>query len=108
MHGTPFTLAFSLWGLFVAPFVADARDGCDAVVYFIPPGVETYVPVTPESIRRQAFERWCLSSTAQIDKLSSIVSGKTSATFDARRVRMAFLSKNAVRYMDADGIVSTG
>lgn len=90
-----------------APTICEAKNNCDALAYFVPLDIETYTPITTKTIESRSFERWCLSSSPEIDQLLSILTGEGHADFNASRVRMKVVFPNAIRFVDANGTVSS-
>lgn len=106
MNTRSFATTAILLAILLTPTISKARDGCDALAYFIPIDIETYTPITTETIESRSFERWCLSSSSEVDHLLSILAGEGPVNFSASRVRMKVVSPNATRFVDANGTVS--
>jgi hypothetical protein len=107
MNKRSFATTAILLAILVTPVISKARNGCDALAYFIPLDIETYTPITTETIESRSFERWCLSSSSEVDHLLSILTGEGHVNFSASRVRMKVVSPNATRFVDANGTVSS-
>jgi hypothetical protein len=81
-------------------------------VYLIPFEVETYVPVTRDSIACEAHEVWTFSKAAQTRRLlvflsgGTAVDGGTAIRFDEKRVRVKVSSSNRTAFVDSDGVVA--
>lgn len=76
-------------------------------VYFVPFEIETYVPITQETIISQAWEKWTISSKSKNSMLISLLKNGNAAKFDENRVRCLVISKNQNFLIDANGVVST-
>jgi hypothetical protein len=77
-------------------------------VYFIPFELETYIPITPATIKCQALEKWAVSDETQVSHLIDILKQGVEATFDDHRVRVKVSVHNKTYYIDSEGVVRKG
>ena len=73
-------------------------------VYFVPFQLETYLPITPLTIKCQAKEKWLLTDQSQIDRLLELFGKGNTANFDDRRVRVLISSDNFNIFVDSNGV----
>jgi hypothetical protein len=78
-------------------------------VYWIPPEVETYTPVTPDTIEKMAFKIVQLKNERQADKTISLVQ-KSNQKADLKRIRVKITTADKSYNFDSNGmgISSTG
>jgi hypothetical protein len=79
-----------------------------AIVYFIPFSVETYVPVTKETVMSHAFEKWTLSSKREVSQLKELLDDGEESSFNDERVRVVIRFDNEMYFIDAEGVVLHG
>jgi len=79
--------------------------GTSTVVYFIPFQVETYIPVTPETIVDQAWEKWSISAKRGSNRLLAILSHGHGSAFDKNRVRALVIAGGKRYLIDTNGVV---
>ena len=75
------------------------------VVYYIPFQVETYIPVTPETIVDQAWEKWSISEERGRSRLFAILSHGHGSAFDKNRVRALVIAGEKRYLIDTNGVV---
>jgi len=95
-----------LFALYLLLFSLNSFAATQAIVYFIPFEVETYVPVTRETIVGQAWEKWTLDSDFAVVGLLSQIDGEEQLKFNQNRVRALVISEGQQAFVDASGIVS--
>jgi hypothetical protein len=76
-------------------------------VYFIPFEIETYAPVTQQSIISSAWEKWTISSQSETSRLFALLAHGAKDTFDEKKVRGLVLSNNRTYAIDSNGVVLT-
>lgn len=91
-------------GLCMAPHCLAASGQAGITVFFVPLDVETYVPITPETIMSQAWEKWAISPGAETSRLLQLLSPGTKGTFDANRTRVMIIFKRQVYCVDSNGV----
>ena len=77
------------------------------VVYFVPFEIETYVPITIDTITCQAREKWILSDNSDVATLNRLLNPGNDAKFDSARVRVKISASNETYFIDAEGVVLT-
>ena len=90
-------------GIWVASSIAFGSDV--VTVYFVPFEVETYVPITPSTIRASAWEKWTIRAESRISQLLDLLDHGDKAQFDEKRVRGEVIVKNHTYFVDANGVV---
>ena len=76
-------------------------------VYFVPFEIETYVPITPDTIVSKAWERWTLAGKRENSRLLRVLSRGHSATYDGKRTRLLIVAGERSYYVDSSGVVHT-
>jgi len=74
-------------------------------VYFVPFEVETYVPITPETIESQAWEKWTISSKEENSRLLRILRGGPEGAYDKNKTRVLIIFGKESYYVDSSGVV---
>ncbi len=100
-------LKMCIIGLSLALFSSCAVGDDAATVYFIPFQVETYIPVTEETIVSQAWEKWTTSSKSEISRLTTLLEHGSESKFDGNRVRAMVLLDGQRYLIDSNGVVKT-
>jgi hypothetical protein len=77
-------------------------------VYYIPFAVETYVPVTKDSIVCDAWEKWTIADKTQAADLVSFLTRGESGDFKDRFVRMLVTGSDGAYYIDHNGVALVG
>ena len=93
-------------GLLLCSLNAFGKDA--VVVYFIPFEIETYVPVTQETIVSSAWEKWTISSKDEISYLIELLNSGKKGDFDGKRVRGFVCINNQNYFIDSNGVVLKG
>ena len=92
-------------GLSVLLLLSEDAVGSEVTnVYFVPFDVETYVPITRESIECMAHEQWTFSRAEQSSRLVKFLERGDSAQFDETRVRVKVVAPSATLFIDAEGV----
>jgi len=86
-------------------YATGSTTATDTTVYFIPFQVETYVPITPENITDQAWEKWNISTKRHSQRLLAIINHGHSAAFDRNRVRALVVSDGKKYFIDTNGVM---
>jgi hypothetical protein len=73
------------------------------VVYEIPAGVETYVPVTRDDIEERAFKVVSLKNDKQASEAIALIH-ETHEAFDPKRIRVKIVKGDESYVFDANGI----
>jgi len=92
--------------LFGADATANAFGADVTTVYFVPFEVQTYVPITRDTIVSQAWEQWTISSKSQTAELVALLTHGVSAEYDQDNVRGLVVAGNRQFLIDANGVVS--
>lgn len=96
-----------LLSLVLALLLGTPALGSETVtVYFIPFEIETYVPVTKESIVCDSSEVWTVADKSQIADLTEILRAGSRATFNEKMVRVRIERNGAISYIDAKGTLA--
>ena len=102
-----------LYMIFVFSIIGSQHAGGkmskDVVVFWIPPEVETYVPVTPENIEEVAFKIVHIKNQKQADKIIDLIE-KSDQSVDSKRIRAKIVTDDRFYNFDSKGtgISSTG
>jgi hypothetical protein len=72
----------------------------NVVVFWIPPQVETYIPVTSENIEKMAFKVVTIKNERQADEVLRLIQESNKAV-DAKRIRIKI--SNGEQFYDFDG-----
>lgn len=73
------------------------------VVFWIPPKVDTYVPVTAENIEQRAFKVVSIKNEQQADQLLSLVQ-KSTQQLDSMRIRIKISTDHGAYDFDFNGV----
>lgn len=73
------------------------------VVFWIPPGIETYLPVTAENIEQQAFKIVTVRNEKQADQVLSLIQ-KSNQRLESGRIRIKISTDTKFYNFDANGI----
>lgn len=77
-------------------------------IYAIPFEIETYLPVTKETIREKTWEEFELVDDAQIKKFWTLFNNKNKGKFDHDKIRCLIVANDRRHFIDADGNVFGG
>jgi len=91
---------------FVFLYLLSAEALSQTFVYCVKFNVQTYSAVTRERVEAAAWEKWTLSSAAEISELESIIKQGTASKFDEDIVRCLIKSEKENIFIDAHGVVS--
>lgn len=75
----------------------------NVVVFWIPPQVETYIPVTSENIEEMAFKIVTIKNERQADEVLRLVQ-ESNKTVDSKRIRIKISADGRFYDFDANGI----
>jgi len=75
----------------------------EVVVFWIPPEVETYVPVTKENIEQMAFKIVSVRNEKQADEVLSLIH-KSNKGLDSKKIRIKISTDRGFYILDANGI----
>lgn len=75
----------------------------DVEVFWIPPEVETYVPVTPENIEKMAFKIVWVKNEKQAEEVVGLIQTSNQAV-DSKRIRVKISTGDKYYTFDSDGI----
>jgi hypothetical protein len=81
--------------------------GEDATIYYVPIGVETYAPITSETIRSAAREKWVITEPSRIQQLLRMLRGGTPHPFDDADVRAVIYYGGDTFFLNRDGEVKS-
>jgi hypothetical protein len=81
--------------------------GEGATIYYVPIGVETYAPITSETIRSAAQEKWVITEPSRIQQLLSILRGGTPHPFDDADVRAVIYYGDDTFFLNRAGEVKS-
>lgn len=101
------TILLAMMALFGCS-TADGKKYYDTVkIYYIPIGIETYIPITPKNIELSAFKVIKVSySSDYLKKLIAMVEASASGNFSSDHVRVKMLLPDSkVIYIDNYGEV---
>ena len=98
-------LKFGLVNLSLLLCSLNAFGGEVTIVYFVPFEIETYVPITQETITAEAWEKWTISSKTQRSRLFAILNQGGQGKFDEKRVRVMVRAGKQTYFIDSDGVV---
>jgi len=73
------------------------------VVFWIPPQVETYVPVTMENIEQMAFKIVSIRNERQADQVLGLIQ-KSKQGLDSKKLRIKISTDRGFYGFDANGI----
>jgi hypothetical protein len=76
-----------------------------ATLYFMHFEDETYVPVTKDTIRANADEKWVISDKQRIGRLMRIVTSGVKSTFEDVNVRAVLYANGKTYFINRDGDV---
>lgn len=72
-------------------------------VFWVPPEVETYIPVTVDSIEKAAFKIVHIKDKRQADELIALIE-KSEQTVDGKRIRIKISTGNKSYSFDSNGV----
>ncbi len=72
-------------------------------VFWIPPDVETYIPVTPENIEEMAFKIVEIKDDKQASDVMALIQ-KTNQVVESKRIRVKISSHDKFYNFDSNGI----
>ena len=72
-------------------------------VFWVPPQVETYVPVTAENIEQRAFKIVTIKNERQADEIVSLIRNSDQAV-DSARIRVKISTDDKFYNFDSNGI----
>lgn len=72
-------------------------------VFWIPPRVETYIPVTGENIEDMAFKVIIVKNEHQIDQVRSLIH-RSDQSADVKRIRVKIITADKSYNFDANGL----
>jgi hypothetical protein len=72
-------------------------------VYYVPIGVETYTPITVESIEGQGSYAELKTTDKRYRKLMSIIDDASAGVFDEKAVRVKIVTDGEAIYIDNTG-----
>jgi hypothetical protein len=72
-------------------------------VFWIPPEVETYIPVTPENIEKAAFKIVYVKNEKQANQLIGLIQ-KSNQVVDSKRIRVKVSADGKFYNFDSYGI----
>jgi hypothetical protein len=81
--------------------------GEDATIYYVPIGMETYAPITSETIRSQAREKWVITEPSRIRQLLAILRVGTPHSFDDADVRAVIYCGGDIFFLNREGEVKS-
>ena len=90
------------FGLFL--FSSSVLGGSVATVYFVPFEIETYVPITRDTIISDAWEKWSLSSESEASRLLALLNHGNQDKFDEGNVRALVLYGHHRYFVDSNGV----
>lgn len=99
---------FALMLCIIAPGEAALGSGEVTVVYFFPFDIDTYIPITTETIKGTATQKWTLTDTSHVSHLLLILNQGDKARFDNENVRAAVFTHGQIYYLNRDGVVKNG
>lgn len=73
------------------------------IVFWIPPQIETYVPVTIENIEQMAFKTVSVKNEKQAGQILSLIQG-SNQKLDSKKVRIKISTDRGFYNFDANGI----
>lgn len=80
-----------------------AKVSKNVVVFWIPPQVETYVPVTAQDIERMAFKVVSIKNERQANQVLSLVQ-KSNQAVDSKKIRIKISTEGEFYNFDSNGI----
>jgi hypothetical protein len=94
---------------FLLAFPCSAAERPDQVrVYYVPFGIETFLPITPENIETRAFRVGTVEPAGRAaNELRSIIAAAKPGAFDAKRVRALIRLPDMVISIDSEGGIYT-
>ena len=72
-------------------------------VFWIPPEVETYVPVTAENIEEMAFKVVIVKNDHQVDQITSLIH-KSDQEANSKRIRIKITTGDKFYNFDSNGV----
>ena len=76
-----------------------------ATVYFVPFRVDTYVPITKQTIRSAAWEKWIVTDRSRVSTLMKLLRGGKPHEFYNADVRAVIYNGNEIFYVNKVGDV---
>jgi len=73
------------------------------VVFWVPPEIETYTPVTAENIEQRAFKIITIRNEEQADQVLSLIQ-KSNQRLESGRIRIKISADTGFYNFDANGI----
>ncbi len=73
------------------------------VVFWIPPEVQTYVPVTGENIEQRAFKIVSIKNERQADQVLSLIQ-RSSQSLDSNEIRIKIVNNDIFYICDKHGV----
>jgi len=79
------------------------KESNQVVVFWIPPQIETYVPVTTENIEAMAFKTVSIRNERQTDQVLGLIQ-KSKQGLNSKKLRIKISTDRGFYNFDADGI----
>jgi hypothetical protein len=82
---------------------AGGKDTGNIRVFWVPPEVETYVPVTDGNIEEMAFKVVIVKNSHQADQITSLIH-KSEQEADSKRIRVKIVTGDKFYNFDSNGL----
>jgi len=88
--------------------MATFANNTQTTVFLVPFQIETYMPVTRQTIECDALEKWVLAKESHAAHLTDLLRDDVDVKFDEQRVRAKIVMPSSVIYIDSNGTAIRG